>query len=42
MMRARIADGKIDAEAIRQMQFDNRNGFAPTLVPALLSAPGIR
>ncbi len=39
MMRARIAGGKIDAEAIRQMQFDNRNGFAPTLVPALLSAP---
>ncbi len=36
MCRARIADGKIDAEAIRQMQFDNRNGFAPTLVPRLL------
>ena len=36
MCRARIADGKIDAEAIRQMQFDNRNGFAPVLVPLLL------
>ncbi len=40
MCRARIADGKIDAEAIRQMQFDNRNGFAPTLVPVLLNIPG--
>ena len=27
--------GKISPEDIRLMQFDNRNGFAPTLVPAL-------
>ena len=30
--------GKISPEDMRQMQFDNRNGFAPTLVPALLAA----
>jgi penicillin amidase len=30
------AGGRISAEDVRQMQFDNRNGFAPTLVPALL------
>jgi penicillin amidase len=39
MMRERIAAGKITAETVRAMQFDNRNGFAPTLVPALLAAP---
>ncbi len=39
MMRERVAGGKITAEHVRQMQFDNRNGFAPTLVPALLAAP---
>jgi len=35
----RSANGKISAEDVRQMQFDNRNrnGFAPTLVPALLA-----
>ena len=36
MLRDRIAAGPIDAEVVRQMQFDNRNGFAPTLVPFLL------
>jgi penicillin amidase len=40
MLRERISDGhKLTAEDVRQMQFDNRNGFAPTLVPALLAAP---
>ena len=39
MVRDRVVSGKITAEDIRQMQFDNRNGFAPTLVPALLTAP---
>jgi penicillin amidase len=37
MLRDRIAAGPIDTEVVRQMQFDNRNGFAPTLVPFLLS-----
>jgi penicillin amidase len=35
MIQDRTSRGKIGPEDIRQMQFDNRNGFAPTLVPAL-------
>ncbi|HEX6870979.1 MAG TPA: penicillin acylase family protein [Micromonosporaceae bacterium] len=38
LLTQRISTGKIGAEEIRQLQFDNRNGFAPTLVPALLAA----
>src|SRR5258706_7052603 len=36
------ASGKLSAEDIRQMQFDNRNGFAPTLVPVIkkVAPPG--
>jgi len=38
MLRERISDAhKLTAEDVRQMQFDNRNSFAPTLVPALLA-----
>ncbi|MEW2384669.1 penicillin acylase family protein [Micromonospora sp. NPDC047707] len=32
--------GKITVEDVRRMQFDNRNGFAPTLVPAVVAALG--
>jgi penicillin G amidase len=39
MLAARSAEGPIDAEVIRQMQFDNRNGIAPTLVAALRRLP---
>jgi penicillin amidase len=35
LIRERLAHGKISAEDIRQIQFDNRNDFAPTLVAAL-------
>jgi penicillin amidase len=36
MINERSSGGhKITAEDIREMQFDNRNGFAPTLVPYL-------
>ena len=38
LIRARTATGKVSAEDIRQMQFDNRNGFAPTLVPVIRMA----
>ncbi len=41
MLTERIAAGPIDAETIRQMQFDNRNGFAPTVVAALDSVAGL-
>jgi penicillin G amidase len=41
MIRERTAAGKITAEDVRVMQFDNRNGFAPTLVPALLAVSGL-
>jgi penicillin G amidase len=35
-----VAAGRqVDGETIRRMQFDNRNGLAPDLVPALLAAP---
>ena len=34
MIRDRTTAGKISPEDIRLMQFDNHNGFAPTLVPA--------
>jgi penicillin G amidase len=45
MIRARTTAGasaKVSAEDIRQMQFDNRNGFAPTLVPVIrkVAPPG--
>ena len=30
---------KITVDDVQRMQFDNRNGFAPTLVPVLLAAP---
>jgi penicillin G amidase len=45
MIAARVSRGKLGVEDLRQMQFDNRNGFAPVLVPALLrtslgSGPG--
>jgi penicillin amidase len=36
MVRERLTASKISPEDVRQMQFDNRNGFAPTLVPLLL------
>jgi penicillin amidase len=39
MLAERTARGKLTVEDMRQMQFDNRNGFAPVLVPALLAAP---
>jgi penicillin amidase len=40
MLAERTAGGrKLTVEDMRQMQFDNYNGFAPTLVPALLAAP---
>jgi penicillin amidase len=39
MIAERAARGKLTLDDMRQMQFDNRNGFAPVLVPALLSAP---
>lgn len=35
LIRARVAAGKVSADDIREMQFDNRNGFAPTLVPVI-------
>jgi penicillin amidase len=35
LIRERLAHGKISAEDIRQIQFDNRNDFAPTLIAAL-------
>jgi penicillin amidase len=39
MLEERIEAGPIDAEAIRQMQFDNHNGIAPALVTALRALP---
>jgi penicillin amidase len=41
MIATRTDSGKITPEDLRQMQFDNRNAFAPTLVPALLQAPAV-
>jgi penicillin G amidase len=38
-IRELTAAGKVGVEDIRRLQFDNRNGFAPTLVPVLLAAP---
>jgi penicillin amidase len=35
LIRARTATGKVSAEDIRAMQFDNRNSFAQTLVPVI-------
>ena len=37
LLRERMSAGKVGIEDIRRLQFDNRNGFAPTLVPALLA-----
>jgi penicillin G amidase len=39
MIAERAAGGPLDVEDVRQMQFDNHNGFAATLVPALLAVP---
>jgi penicillin amidase len=40
MINERSSGGhKITAEDLREMQFDNRNGFAPTLVPYLVASP---
>jgi penicillin amidase len=39
MLADRIAAGPIDAEVIRQMQFDNYNGIAPTFIAALRRLP---
>jgi penicillin G amidase len=39
MITTRAARGKLTMDDMREMQFDNYNGFAPTLVPALLAAP---
>jgi penicillin amidase len=39
MLADRLAAGPIDAEVIRQMQFDNYNGIAPTFVAALRRLP---
>ncbi|SCF23750.1 penicillin amidase [Micromonospora echinospora] len=36
MLSERLAKGKLDAEDMRQMQFDNYHGFAPALVPKIL------
>ena len=33
LLRERMSAGKVGVEDIRRLQFDNRNGFAPTLVP---------
>lgn len=33
------AGGKITLDDVQKQQFDNRNGFAPTLIPALQKAP---
>jgi penicillin G amidase len=38
LLQTRTAAGKVGIEDIRRLQFDNRNGFAPTLVPVLLAA----
>ncbi|MGY0232879.1 penicillin acylase family protein [Longispora urticae] len=35
-----VGSGKLDAAAIGRIQFDNRNGGAEALVPALLAVPG--
>lgn len=35
-----LGSGKLDAAAIGRIQFDNRNGGAAALVPALLAVPG--
>jgi hypothetical protein len=37
MLTERLAAGKISPEDIRQMQFDNRRSFAPTLAGAIRS-----
>ena len=39
LLRERMSAGKVGVEDIRRLQFDNHNGFAPTLVPALLAVP---
>nr|WP_245736648.1 penicillin acylase family protein [Micromonospora pattaloongensis] len=39
LLDERIGAGKLTMDDVERMQFDNRNGFAPTLVPALRSAP---
>jgi penicillin amidase len=41
LLRERTSRGTITAEDIRQLQFDNRNGFAPTLVAAVRTVPGL-
>ncbi|TMR99699.1 penicillin acylase family protein [Nonomuraea basaltis] len=39
LLAEQTARGKLDVAAVRRTQFDNRNGFAPVVVPALLAAP---
>jgi penicillin amidase len=41
LIRDRTKTGKISAEDIRQIQFDNLNGFAPVVVDALKSVRGL-
>ncbi|MET8336084.1 penicillin acylase family protein [Streptosporangium canum] len=41
LIAERAARGKLDLDDMREMQFDNRNGFAPELVPVLLAAQGL-
>jgi penicillin G amidase len=38
MIGERAKAGRISLDDVQRMQFDNRNGFAPTLVPALRAA----
>ncbi len=39
LLAERAGRGKLGVADTRQIQFDNREGFAPVLVPALLAAP---
>jgi penicillin amidase len=39
LLTERVARDKLTVDDMRAIQFDNRNGFAPVLVPALLSVP---
>ncbi|GAA2988024.1 penicillin acylase family protein [Streptosporangium longisporum] len=41
MITERASRGRLDLGDMREMQFDNRNGFAPELVPSLLAAEGV-
>ncbi|WP_460848910.1 penicillin acylase family protein [Phytohabitans suffuscus] len=39
MIGERVSRGKLTVDDMREIQLDNHNGFASTLVPALLAAP---